>query len=158
MALFFVPFLLAFAMLAVVIVRMLARSDRAQRALPHVACAVTLAAFLVPDVCIAWNMDTECTWPTDWQSWVLLIDLVFGTLAAIAIWVKAAPAARTPACVALGGLCSLVYFCLFLPDALWGLYASIASSALMLVGGTLEAWGARRIVPAEPPAVAGPDG
>ncbi len=152
MAIFFVPFLLAFAMLAVVLIRWFAVNDAVRRALSHVACAATLAAFLVPDACIAWNAAAEPpSCPTDPQTWILLIDLAFGTLAAISLWIWAPWRARIGAALALGGLCSLVYFCLFLGDALWGLYVSIASSAALLAGGVLEAWGARREAAPEPP-------
>jgi hypothetical protein len=62
-----------------------------------------------------------------------------GTVATVWICVKGPSSARIAAFVSLGGFASLGYFMWFVRGALYGLWVSLVSCALMGVGGFLEA-------------------
>ncbi len=133
-----IPFLFAFAMLALLVVRLFLRREPGRRVLSHVACALTLVALRAGDFFYGWSgLDASEEF---WTGWPLAVLVAVGvsTLTLLAVWLAAPAAFRIPVCLAIAGTCSLVYFLGFVEGALYGLYVSITSSALMLLGGAIE--------------------
>ncbi len=142
------PWIFAWGMLAVYVLR-----ARLRRDLPLAACIVALAAVLVLDGLAA---DTGIRlmrrggFGMRGREMLVIASFVFGALAAtaavLAVWARGSRAARTPACVTLVSLMSLSFLMLIgfggpRSPLKAGLWAALIASALMALGGFLEAEG-----------------
>ena len=138
----FLPFFFAFAMLALCLLRAMLRSALAERVLSHLACVVTMGPCLVgAGVSALFLSDAIASQhlPGLIRGSSFAAGAAVGTGLMLWIWFKGLPRARMSACVSLGGFGSLGYFAQFLDMALYGLWVSLVSCALMGLGGFVEA-------------------
>jgi hypothetical protein len=150
-ALFCLPFFFGAGMLIVYVLRALVRSARFRRGLAHVVCLLSFAALFFADL-LLWSGVREnlSSLRVDLSSAVILADVAVvgaGALGVMAIWGLAPSEAWIAACAAIGGLASLGYFLSFAGMAAWGLWVSMAGSALMAGGAAWEARAAWRSPP-----------
>ncbi len=156
------PCYFAVAMLFVYLLRALWRKDYAQRAFSHAAAVVTLVTFLWYDVLalvvsyvgggrvpeeISFHAFVAAEYgPVARMIWAL--SAVVGAPLAFAIWFAARPATRIPLLVSLTGAATVVYLVVFaFFGAAYGIWVSLASCSLIVVGGLIEAYALRRVPP-----------
>jgi hypothetical protein len=151
------PSLFACAMLLVYLLRSLWRRDRAQRALSHAAAAAALAALFLYQLWNLYNIGITRRWhgiedradlPAGYMTFASYAwgsTAVLAMLLVFAAWFAVRPAARTPLLVSLMGFVYFIYLLVFAcVVAGYGIWVSLASCALLVVGGVIEVFALRR--------------